>query len=47
LIKQLRLIIGSTKKSRLKKVRIEFYSYIRRRVRNNKVKIRNYSIEQS
>jgi hypothetical protein len=31
----LRLIIGFIKGNKLKKAKIEFYSYIRRRVRNN------------
>jgi hypothetical protein len=44
LIKQLRLIIKSIKENRLKKVKIEFYSRIRRKGRNDIVKISNYSI---
>jgi hypothetical protein len=44
LIKRLRLIIKSINKNKLKRAKIEFYSRIRRRRRNNIVKISNYSI---
>jgi hypothetical protein len=44
LIKRLRLIIKSINENRLKRVRIEFYSRIRRKRRNNIVRISNYSI---
>jgi hypothetical protein len=47
LIKRLRLIIKSIKENRLRRVKIEFYSYIRRRRRNDIVKVSNYSIAQS
>jgi hypothetical protein len=44
LTKRLRLIIKSIKENRLRRVKIEFYSYIRRKGHNNIVKISNYSI---
>ena len=44
MIKQLRLIIKSIKENGLRRVKIEFYSRIRRRVRNNVTRISNYSI---
>jgi hypothetical protein len=47
LIRQLRSITKSIKENRLRRVKIEFYSCVRRRRRNNIVKISNYGMAQS
>jgi hypothetical protein len=38
-----RILTNYVKENRLKRVKIEFYSYIRRKRRNNIVKVSNYS----